>query len=59
MATNEGSFCIWLSEKRPEQIDKDEEESLKRLASHLLSLSAQALMTAKHSGELMEVDCYA
>ncbi len=38
-------------------IDKDEEEALKKLASHLLSLSPPALITAERAGELMEVDC--
>lgn len=30
---------------------------LKKLASHLLSLSLSALTTAERAGELMEVDC--
>ncbi|GAA0760807.1 type II toxin-antitoxin system RelE/ParE family toxin [Ideonella azotifigens] len=38
-------------------IDKDEEEALKKLAEHLLSLSAQAVAQAKEAGELREVDC--
>lgn len=38
-------------------IDKDEEEALKRLAAHLLSLTAQALDKAQHAKELMEVNC--
>jgi len=38
-------------------IDKDEEEALKKLASHLLSLSPPALSTAHRADELMEVDC--
>jgi len=38
-------------------IDKDEEEALKKLASHLLSLTTQALGKAQRDGELMEVDC--
>lgn len=40
-------------------IDKDEEEALKKLAAHLLSLTAQALDTAQRAGELMEMDCNA
>ena len=38
-------------------IDRDEEDALKKLAAHLLSLTAQALATAQHAGELMEVNC--
>jgi hypothetical protein len=38
-------------------IDKDEEEALKRLATYLLSLTMQELDKAKLAGELMEVDC--
>lgn len=38
-------------------IDKDEEEALKKLAAHLLALTAQALGQAQDAGELMEVDC--
>lgn len=40
-------------------IDKDEEEALKRLATHLLSLTDQAVDQAHRMGELMEVDCNA
>ncbi|MBX9843123.1 MAG: type II toxin-antitoxin system RelE/ParE family toxin [Hyphomicrobium sp.] len=60
VATNKGNkwfFVFGFPKNVRSNIDKDEEESLKRLASHLLSLSAPALMTAKHAGELMEVDC--
>jgi len=35
----------------------DEEDALKKLALHLLSLSPQALGNAQRAGELMEVDC--
>jgi hypothetical protein len=38
-------------------IDKDEEDALKKLAAHLLALTAQALGKAQRAGELMEVDC--
>lgn len=38
-------------------IDEDEEEALKTLAAHLLSLTAIGLGTAQSTGELMEVDC--
>lgn len=60
VATNKGNkwfFVFGFPKNVRSNIDKDEEESLKKLASHLLSLSASALITAKHAGELMEVDC--
>ena len=60
VATNKGNkwfFVFGFPKNVRSNIDKDEEESLKRLASHLLSLSPPALTTAKHAGELMEVDC--
>ena len=38
-------------------IDKDEEEALKKLAAHLLSLTVPLLSKAQRAGELMEVDC--
>ena len=38
-------------------IGQDEEEALKKLAAHLLSLTVSALTKAQHAGELMEVDC--
>ncbi|MDD4906503.1 MAG: hypothetical protein PHD39_10140 [Methylobacter tundripaludum] len=38
-------------------IDKDEEEALKNLAAHLLSLSPQAIEIAQSANELIEVDC--
>ena len=38
-------------------IDKDEQEALKKLATHLLSLTAQAVGTAQREGELIEVNC--
>ncbi len=39
-------------------IDKDEEEALKKLSAHLLSLTALALDKAKDSGELLEILCH-
>ena len=38
-------------------MDKNGEEALKKMASHLLSLSAPALITAQRASELMEVNC--
>ena len=41
------------------EIDKDETEALKKLATHLLSLTTQALDAAQRAGELIKVDCNA
>lgn len=38
-------------------IDRDEEQALKKLASYLLSLSPSALSAAQRAGELMEINC--
>lgn len=60
MATNKGSkwfFVFGFPKNVRSNIDKDEEDSLKKLASHLLSLSPPALVTAQRAGELMEVNC--
>jgi hypothetical protein len=43
--------------KSGSNIDKDEEEALKRLATHLLSLMPQDLEKAKLADELVEVRC--
>src|SRR3972149_2667086 len=60
VATNKGNkwfFVFGFPKNVRSNIDKDEEEALKKLASHLLSLSASALITAQRVGELMEVNC--
>ncbi len=60
VATNKGSkwfFVFGFPKNVRSNIDKDEEESLKKLASHLLSLLPPALVTAQRAGELMEVNC--
>jgi len=60
VATNKGKrwiFMFGFPKNERSNIDKDEEEALKKLAAHLLSLSAQAIDTARRAGELMEVDC--
>jgi hypothetical protein len=60
VATNKGSkwfFVFGFPKNVRSNIDKDEEDSLKKLASHLLSLSPPALVTAQRAGELMEVNC--
>jgi hypothetical protein len=60
VATNKGSkwfFVFGFPKNVRSNIDKDEEESLKKLSAHLLSLSQPALVTAQRAGELMEVNC--
>lgn len=62
VATNKGNrwiFVYGFPKNERSNIDKDEEEALKKLAGHLLSLTAQALSTAQRAGELIEVDCNA
>jgi hypothetical protein len=60
VATNKGNrwvFVFGFPKSERSNIDKDEEEALKKLAAHLLSLTAPALDKAQRAGELMEVDC--
>jgi hypothetical protein len=60
VATNRGNrwiFVYGFPKNERSNIDKDEEEALKKLATHLLSLTMQDLDKAKIAGELMEVDC--
>ena len=60
VATNKGSRWVFVYGFRKNQrsnIDKDEEEALKKLAAYLLSLTTQAIGTAQCAGELIEVDC--
>ena len=60
VATNKGSrwvFVFGFPKNERSNIDKDEAEDLKKLAAHLLSLTAQAIGKAQRAGELMEVDC--
>jgi hypothetical protein len=62
VATNRGNrwiFVYGFPKNERSNIDKDEEEALKRLAMHLLSLTMQDLDKATIAGELMEVDCNA
>ena len=40
-------------------IDKDEEDALKRLAAYFLEMSDKALETAQHAGEVIGVHCNA
>ena len=60
VATNKGTrwvFVFGFPKNERSNIDKDEEDALKNLAAHLLSLTAQALDKAQRAGELIEVDC--
>lgn len=60
VATNKGSrwiFVFGFSKNVRSNIDKDEEEALKNLAAHLLSLSPQAIEIAQSANELIEVNC--
>ena len=60
VATNKGNLWIFVygfAKNERSNIDKDEEEGLKKLATHLLSLRPEALEKAKRANELMEVDC--
>lgn len=50
-------FVFGFPKNERSNIDKDETEALKKLATHLLSLTAQALDTAQRAGELIKVDC--
>jgi hypothetical protein len=60
VATNKGNrwvFVYGFPKNERSNIDRDEEEALKKLAAHLLSLTAQAVTKAKQAGELIEVEC--
>jgi hypothetical protein len=60
VATNKGSrwvFVFGFPKNERSNIDKDEEAALKKLATHLLSLTKQAVDKAEREGELIEVDC--
>jgi hypothetical protein len=54
---NRWVFVFGFPKNERSNIDKDETEALKKLAAHLLSLTAQALDTAQRAGELMKVNC--
>ncbi|MBW4620427.1 MAG: type II toxin-antitoxin system RelE/ParE family toxin [Cyanosarcina radialis HA8281-LM2] len=59
VATNKGSrwiFVYGFAKNERSNIDKDEEEALKKLASELLSLTLEAIEKAKSAGELIEVN---
>jgi hypothetical protein len=60
VATNRASrwiFVFGFAKNERSNIDDDEKAALKALATHLLSLTAQALDKAHRAGELIEVDC--
>lgn len=60
VATNKGSrwiFVFGFPKNERSNIDKDEAESLKKLAAYLLSLSPQAIGNAQRADELIEVHC--
>ena len=60
VATNKGIrwvFVFGFPKNERSNIDKDETEALKKLAAHLLSLTAQAVVKAQSAGELIKVDC--
>ena len=54
---NKWFFVFGFAKNVRDNIDKDEEAALKRLAAHLLSLSLSDLTTARRAGELTEVIC--
>lgn len=54
---NRWFFVYGFPKNERSNIDKDEEEALKKLAEHLLSLTDEALDQAQLEKELMEVNC--
>ena len=60
VATNKGArwvFVFGFLKNERSNVDKDEEQALKTLAAHLMSLTTQALDKAQRAGELIKVDC--
>lgn len=60
IATNKSSRWVFLfgfPKNERGNIDKRQEEALKALAAHMLSLTAMTIDKALVAGELMEVDC--
>lgn len=60
IATNRGDrwiFVYGFPKNERSNIDKTEAEALKKLATELLSLTAEALEAANHDDELMEINC--
>ncbi|MEP6605989.1 MAG: type II toxin-antitoxin system RelE/ParE family toxin [Nitrosospira sp.] len=52
-------FFVRLPKNERSNIAKDEEDALKKLAAHLLSLTTPMLVQAQRAPELIEVDCNA
>ncbi len=50
-------FVFGFPKNERSNTDKDEEDALKKLAAHLLSLTPSALARAQSADELMEVHC--
>ncbi|MFM8332049.1 MAG: type II toxin-antitoxin system RelE/ParE family toxin [Candidatus Methylumidiphilus sp.] len=60
IATNKDNrwvFVFGFPKNERGNIDKDEEQSLKALAAHLLSLTPHGIAQAQKAHELIEVDC--
>lgn len=60
VAPNRGDrwvFVFGFPKNERSNIDRDEEEALKKLAAHLLSMTAEALDQAQRAGEIVEVNC--
>ena len=60
VASNQGDrwvFMFGFPKSARSNIDQSEQVALKKLAAHLLSLTAKALVQAQRAGELIEVDC--
>lgn len=60
VATNKGNrwiFVFGFPKNQRGNIDKDEEQALKGLAAHLLSLTSQGIAQAQQANELIEVNC--
>ena len=60
VATNKGNrwiFVFGFQKNERSNIDKREEEALKKLSTHLLSLLTDALVAAQRNNELIEVIC--
>lgn len=61
VATNRDNrwiFVYGFAKSDRSNIDPDEEEALKKLASTLLSLAPEEMEKAENAGEIIEVDCH-
>jgi hypothetical protein len=60
VVTNKGDrwfFVFGFPKNERGNIDKDEQEALKKLAAYLLLLTSAAIGKAKDKGELKEINC--